>query len=275
MHPQILLIAANNANPGAWAKIDAMRQGMKGRWPSHIFLPRVGADLAYWSTTVDPVHSGHPSPSAIHDSDWKVDQFLALASWRISQGVYQFSPEEEGLLWASDIFDRPDASFCFSDLPNLPDWAPYVRLNQPRIGLSGFFLAPTYRDDRVELVLLLDHETGMIPILLSPDSAASPGDGDGEGDSDSDDILAAADRWLDQFSGSDSEAERYENILFGLMPLALELLRCSAGRMTPGNQSAVKSGGSPSRGLAVMNRNGDERMFPPSKPRLWLVANEK
>ena len=252
MHPEKFLSEANNANPGAWAKIDAMRQSLKSKWPAHIFLPQAGAASAYRATTTATTENDT-------DSSSDIDLFLTIASWRTSQGVYQFSPEAEGQLWGSAL--DPRADFFFSDLKRLPEWAPYVRLNQPRIGLMGFFLVPTYNAGDEELVVVLDHEAGLLPVHLRPTDLG-------------DDILESADHWLDQFEGDEADAERYENILFGIMPLILGLLYCSPDRLVPGNQSAVKCG-TPKRGGAVVNRDGDERMFPPSRPRLWLIQDEE
>ncbi|CAM3842033.1 hypothetical protein VRRI112168_02785 [Vreelandella rituensis] len=165
--PKQHLIAAGKLYPGAWRAVDDFRasrgQGLPD-WPDWCFIP-IAATLAIVAddTGVDAAMLGVTNLERVADAA----RLAALASWRVTQGVYRF---DETLYPC--VLDTPlDRELPVELLYRLPEWCVYVEtpgrtwMESP---LHGFWahLEFDVNTQRHELRLLLDSEAVLAPVIL-------------------------------------------------------------------------------------------------------------
>lgn len=165
--PKQHLAAAGKLYRGAWKRIDHFR-AYKGReypdWPDWCFIPiaatygivadDAGVDGSMLALT-HPDRTGHPA------------RLAALATWRVTQGIYRFDPA----LYSS-LIDTPVGRDLPCDvLYRLPEWCVYVETpDRQWMGscLHGFWAHLEYdiNTGRHELRLLLDSEDDLTPLPI-------------------------------------------------------------------------------------------------------------
>ncbi|WP_148676247.1 AcrVA2 family anti-CRISPR protein [Klebsiella pneumoniae] len=146
------LAAAGKIYPEIWRKIDALRAG--GAWPEWCFIPI--ADVA---RLIRPDWNGRTD---IHNLAADAARLSALASWRVTQGIYQFDPDLYESLITTAIDDLPSEVLTL-----LPEWGIYIE-TPGNEKISGFFAHCEYdaRHKRPELRLLLNTPDNLLPVAI-------------------------------------------------------------------------------------------------------------
>lgn len=147
------LSLANKIWPKVWREIDQYRTnpasiGYEQGWPKSIFVPRAAAMCFLWDYAEKHPGPWDPSKGPFSDSpinlltaDNEGTILTALATWRLTQGIYRFDPE----IYAA-LIDTP----ITGDLPcdvffNLPEWCVYVETPQMN-AQKGFFAFLDYNN---------------------------------------------------------------------------------------------------------------------------------
>lgn len=155
-------MAAGKLYPDAWRMVDQFR-AERGKsvpdWPDWCFMPLAAS---YAIVSADAGVDRLP-PHLAGD----VGRLGALATWRVTQGIYRFDPT---------LFEAITATPVAGDLPcdvvhYLPEWCVYMEtpgliwMEQP---LHGVFAHLEYdvNHGRQELRLLMDGDTNLTPIPL-------------------------------------------------------------------------------------------------------------
>jgi len=168
--------------PGCWKTIDgsrAARDKELGKWPQWCFVPLAAA--------VAIVTDGMPTDvlrgvidfiaQTIEDPKDKEEKYHrlfgdiasigALASWRVSQGIYVFDPD----LFES-VVDTPFEKLPSEVFYRLPEWCMYVLIPESfrkRFGIYGFFVHLEFdvNTKATKLRFLLDSLAGILsPLIL-------------------------------------------------------------------------------------------------------------
>jgi len=163
LKPKALLKELSRRCPGIWERIKHFRRGKEQallNWPDWCYMP-IAAGRAITSnmnsateTLLDPVLS----PASV----------TALATWRVSQGVYRFDSE----LFIALIGQPFEGNIPCETLKRLPEWCVYIETNNFKSGdinVEGFFahLESDIANNRTELRLLLVSSTGAnVPVPL-------------------------------------------------------------------------------------------------------------
>lgn len=121
--PLRLVELAERALPGCWSALDRMREG-RGRdlpeWPTWCYLP-IAAGLAVATR-------GAPIPelgfSARLAGAGLGAPLVALAAWRVTQGIWDYDEDLYRDLWETPVEGRLPTDALW----RLPEWAPYVCL---------------------------------------------------------------------------------------------------------------------------------------------------
>ena len=165
LRPGKILSAFGRLYPHAWQQVDEFRAKRKdlGDWPDWCFLPLAGtyAIVSKGKTLQSPNQAHH------------IGILGALATWRVSQGIYRFDPTTFDALWKTPITGDIPTEVLF----HLPEWCVYIPTpDQTWQGatLNGFFahLESDMKDRRTELRLVLDvtgaagDELNVMPIHL-------------------------------------------------------------------------------------------------------------
>lgn len=146
------------AYPKFWKTYDRIFEG-RGRdlpdWPRWCHCPLAGA--------YGVVSGGSDEPLSTMRL-LQVSQVGALAAWRPTKGIYRFDPDLGRALVETPI----EGELPREVLHRLPEWCVYVETEGLVEGLHGFFahLEWDANDGREELRLLLDGDTGLLPIAL-------------------------------------------------------------------------------------------------------------
>jgi len=163
LKPKLLLKELSCRCPDAWDHIKRFRRG-KGQalpnWPDWCYIP-IAAGHAI-SNTISP------SKEALFDPLLNPASITALATWRVSQGVYRFDVD----LFNALIYQPFEGNLPCETLKRLPEWCVYIETNGFKSGdmsVDGFFahLESDIANSRTELRLLLINSTGVnVPIPL-------------------------------------------------------------------------------------------------------------
>lgn len=147
----------SSAFPGCWKTMEAIRHG-KGhaflQWPSWCFLP-IAAGMA----TVTENHD-YKSMSIMEKSlaASMASSLTALATWRMTQGIYRFQPDMLDAVWETPL----DAEIPVELFFRLPEWCMYIETpgrKHMNLGVqNGFFvfLEHDVNNSRKELRLVFD-----------------------------------------------------------------------------------------------------------------------
>lgn len=164
-HPQKLLAQLGKDYPKIWKIVDDMvseRGRSLPKWANWCFLPMVAA-----AAIASGGRSGPIDPSAIAD----ISRIGALIPWRVGQGVYRFHPEALKSISATTLAGNLPTELLF----RLPEYCVYIEFETRHLDSSnqihGFFahLEDDHNTGHHELRLLLDSDTGLIPIVLHLD----------------------------------------------------------------------------------------------------------
>lgn len=246
--PREHLRAAGQLYPQAWKQVDLFRAS-RGKeiptWPDWCFLP---LSAAYAIVCADMGVGRITDPTTIGD----VSRLCALATWRVTQGVYRFDPALFPRLWETPVAGDIPVEVLY----HLPEWCVYVET--PGQFMHGFFahLEWDVPHQRPELRLLLDAEESLSPVILHLGQQS---------------LLECVAQAVDQ-------AKTYATLLGAVVPdgaagmvaelvepcLSLLLYLCSQaaeidGQGKPGNPKPKKT----SKGW---------RMFPADQPKMWDVG---
>jgi len=147
--------------PDAWRKVDVLRAA-RGfdlpQWPDWCFLPLAGA-----AAIVSGGWGKIPSLNSPND----LATLGALATWRVTQGIYRFDP-----MVYNSVRDTPlDREIPCEILYRLPEWCVYIEtpgLGSEDWSIHGAFGHLEFDIDtkRPELRLVFDSDTGPLPIPL-------------------------------------------------------------------------------------------------------------
>lgn len=166
LRPRQIVREIGRAFPNAWQQIKSFRAG-KGKdlpdWPDWCYLP-IAAGMAIatqgYSSRVYQAAFSKLSPAII----------TAAASWRVSQGVYQFDAD----LYNSLVMQPLDGNLPCDVLKRLPEWCVYVETmgaafhEKPIVGFWAH-LEYDVNDGRTELRFALMAEDGeniAVPVHL-------------------------------------------------------------------------------------------------------------
>jgi hypothetical protein len=171
LRPRTILDQFSHLYPDAWKQVDEFRARRKelGDWPDWCFLPLAGtyAIVSKGKTLQSPNQAHH------------IGILGALASWRVTQGIYRFAPTTFDALWKTPVTGDIPTEVLY----HLPEWCVYIPTpDQTWQGstLNGFFahLEHDMNDRRTELRLVLDvtgaagHELIVMPIHLGKGGVA-------------------------------------------------------------------------------------------------------
>ena len=150
--------AAGHFYPQAWKQVDIFRASRSKdvpAWPDWCFLP---LSAAYAIVSADHGVSRITDPAIIGD----VARLGALATWRVTQGIYRIDPALFLRLWETPV----SGDIPVDVLYRLPEWCVYIET--PDTDMHGFFahLEWDIPHQRPELRLLLDTEDTLSPIVL-------------------------------------------------------------------------------------------------------------
>lgn len=160
--PKQFLIEYNHKYPDFWTQLQIFHESRaRGEltWPSWCFIP-LAAVYAVLSKglTLDP------------DKHFEIGMMGALASWRVSQGIYRFDPDVLQELLDTEIDNELQIDLFF----RLPEWCVYIEIDRDieLIGhVHGFFvhLEDDAKDHHPELrfVLLYDENFIVLPFHLT------------------------------------------------------------------------------------------------------------
>lgn len=273
MKPKEILSYYGRIYPNAWKWVDKMRED-RGKnlpfWPEWCFFPMSGAYAIVWDEANRQGLAGDKidlNMSTIIDD---VGVVCALATWRVTQGIYRFDP---------DVYESVVETELAGALPHdiffqLPEWCVYVEtpgLIYQGAELSGFFAhlefdVNTYEKE-LRLVFHYRDDISKIP-LLKPFPLHL-----GEWD-----LLTSIKKTFDQgFANmaetmpeeipekevADAAAEMMEKELTAMVSLLLYL--CSAnGEIGNGEES-------PDKPRPKKTKKG-MRLFPPVDSKDWTVG---
>jgi len=163
LKPKLLLKELSCGWPNVWDHIKHFRRG-KGQalldWSDWCYVP-----IAAGHAIVSNMSS---SKEAFFDPVLNPASITALATWRVSQGVYRFDSE----LFITLVNQPFEGNIPCETLKRLPEWCVYIETNGFKSGdmnIEGFFahLESDIANNRTELRLLLINSTGVnVPIPL-------------------------------------------------------------------------------------------------------------
>jgi len=163
--PREHLAAAGRLYKGAWKRIDHFRAGRAREypdWPDWCFIPIAATyGIVADDAGVDGSMLALTHPERLADPA----RLAALASWRITQGIYRFDPA----LYASVVDTPVERDLPCDVLYRMPEWCVYVETpDREWLGsrLYGFWAHLEYdiNTGRHELRLLLDSEADLTPL---------------------------------------------------------------------------------------------------------------
>lgn len=135
-------------NQDLWKRVDKERAVRPSDWPDYCFLPQ-----PYAYRILNP----HPKTRlTMQEMADLVDgpRLAALASWRVTQGIYRFDSDLFDELWETPVNDIPCQIFR-----RLPEWCVYIELARPPF--CGVFVHLNYEpDEQLEQLRLLFHRQG-------------------------------------------------------------------------------------------------------------------
>jgi len=163
LKPKQLLRELSRKAPRVWDHIKSFRKA-KGKdlpdWPDWCYVP-----LAAGYSIASDIG---PAEKILFDPILNPASITALATWRVSQGVYRFDADLFNIL-----IDQPfEGNLPCDVLKRLPEWCVYIEtngLNIGEIGIEGFFahLESDANNGRTELRLLCINSTGFnMPLVL-------------------------------------------------------------------------------------------------------------
>lgn len=154
--------------PGAWEMFDAFRSNRGKRlpdWPPWCYCPLA----ASYSIVSNHLGINHLNGIALANPDRLSDIGIigALGAWRVTKGIYRFD---------ATILEAISKTTIKGELPTdvlkqLPEWCVYIETPGAKaynINVYGFYghLEWDAANQREELRLLLDMETGLMPVPL-------------------------------------------------------------------------------------------------------------
>lgn len=159
--PQQHLIDLVHCYPSIWQQVDRLHQ-QRGHtlpnWPAWCFLPLTAA------ATIVSAHRGGRPLLLAEVTDLAI--ISALAAWRTTQGIYRFDPDVFRAVWETPVAGELPIAIFF----RLPERCVYIETSPHHSvpGLIGVFahLEHDLTTQRAELRLLLDTDTGLLPLLL-------------------------------------------------------------------------------------------------------------
>jgi len=241
--------------PNCWLAVDLLRS-RRGldlvAWPSWCFLPLTGA-FEILSTVC--------SPSVLELADFS--SFTALATWRVTQGIYRFEPE----IYEAVCNTRPTIEIPFNILYKMPEWCVYIqtqRMESHGVHLYGAFahLEWNARTARTHLILVFDTNEGLLPsrIEIGQWNLAEAIDR-----LNSELQVAAAFLWMPLATPEEQAIFRNIILTFSGPVVSLLLYLCSqAAEIGDGTHAPRNPQPKTVRGLA--------RQFPADKPTTWEVG---
>jgi hypothetical protein len=246
------LVQAGRDYPGAWGQAEGFRaaRGAGFDWPDWCYLPLAGAYA---------IVSGGGSNRVPLARMGDVARIGALATWRMTQGIYRFDPS----VFAAVIDTPVTGDLPVDALMRLPEWCVYVEtsgLQAYASELHGFWahLESDSNNGRKELRLLLDVDPVPVGVPLHlgvgslAESIAQATDQAG---------VHAVSLGLSMPAG---EVRReWRNLAEPLVSLLLYL--CSTSDMAGRH-------GQPGNPKPVSTRPDGLRLFPADGPRTWDVG---
>jgi len=163
LKPKVLLKELSRRCPNVWDHIKYFRRG-KGQalpnWPDWCYIPIAAGHAIVGNMSL--------SKEAFFDPVSNPASITALATWRVSQGVYRFDFD----LFVELINQPFEGNIPCETLKRLPEWCVYIETNGYKSGdmsIEGFFahLESDVANNRTELRLLLINSSGInVPIPL-------------------------------------------------------------------------------------------------------------
>lgn len=157
--PREMVSSIGRSCPEVWCMVDQVRatrgKGTIPTWPDWCFLP-----MAAWQGISKAAieDMGGVQPDSSHRRD--AVKLAALATWRLTQGVYRFDPT---------LYKAVEATALDGDIPqdvlfHLPEWCVYIETQDAKFcgcPLHGFFAFLDYdiSSQSTALVLVFDIKT--------------------------------------------------------------------------------------------------------------------
>lgn len=260
--------------PGIWRLVDQFRS-VRGKdlpdWPDWCFLPISGlyaivTYLAGYNTTID---MRDPAQRAVLND---IAVMTALASWRVTQGVYRFDPDTY-----REVVNTPViGAIPYQILFQIPEWCVYIEtpgLSYFSTPMMGYFAFLEYdvEETRIELRFIIDFGESFVLGHSGPQATALHlGDWSLE-----ESIRSASAESLKQLKKHNwdnreidiTTKEFVDMSVSQFQPLvSLLLYLCSAnGEIEP------VEGKTPKKPQPKKTKKGP-RLFPPDKPTTWDVG---
>jgi hypothetical protein len=257
--PRAHVAVAKHYYPDAWQLADKFRAGRGTHypdWPNWCFLPiAAGLGIIAEDAGIDLMELPRLYPMRVTDAA----RLTALATWRVTQGIYRFDPA---------VYEAVRGTPLTGDIPDevlyrLPEWCVYVET--PGLsGQHGFFAHLEHdHSGRPELRLLLDTDEMLVPVpihlgKLSLAHAVASAEHE---------ALQQAQQWglpfhLEQLRPNEARGWAAE-----LAPMVnLLLYVCTqASEISNGNRR-------PALPVPKQTRHHGKRFFPPDSPTTWDVG---
>lgn len=156
--PVLMLNQLTKQFPNTWETVEGFRKDKKelGDWPDWCFIP-ISALFAITQNT----------ELAIEEQIVAAYQLTALASWRMTKGIYRFDPAVYAALLDSTLEGDLPSDIFFK----LPEWCLYLETPHFEIEsqtIHGAFVHLEYdvNHHHTELRILLDTDSDPLPLIL-------------------------------------------------------------------------------------------------------------
>lgn len=165
IRPEKILAKISSKYPQAWKQIDLFLEA-KGKdipkWPDWCFMPLAAAYAI--------VSGGGENRLSNIDQSLDVGVVGAMATWRLSKGIYRFDRDLFQALWDTPLNHELPIDLFY----RLPEYCLYIETpgkNMMNNNLHGFFvhLEHDINDGHVELRILLDFDSSPFPCPIHLD----------------------------------------------------------------------------------------------------------
>jgi hypothetical protein len=256
LRPRMILDRFSRLHPDVWKQVDDLRANHRNRaqWPDWCYLPLSAACYiaSRGGTTEQP------------DQRNLAIMMGALATWRVTQGIYRFDPSTFDAICKTPITGEIPTEV----LHYLPEWCVYIPtpgLTWKGASLHGFFAHLEYnaKDRGTQLRFALDFSAQPGEIMFGfPIQLGLGGVAEAVNDMFEDSVR--------RLPGSvimlESDMETIKRDIPPLVSLVLYLC-CQSAEIKDGQGE----GNVPARPQPVKTKRG-VRAFPPDRPKQWLVG---
>lgn len=239
--------------PELWKRVDRLRE--KPGWPAWCFMP--SREILKLIATM---------PCSTPNLRTNLNAVAALASWRVTQGIYRFDPDLFEAVWDTPLDRQIPCEMLF----RLPEWCVYIMTPGAKFAgseLRGFFAYLDHDSGKAhsELRILLDAGESQLHAALPIDLS---------GNNLLESLEASRERSLNLLNGSVAASDRAILAAADMKQYA-RMVGCLVNLLVYVSSTNAEifdaAGRGPSRPAPKATRKG-RRLFPPNQPAEWQVG---